>query len=89
MTCNAEHPGETEIGEDFGLGIVGEEPAELNAPLGAVGFVSDLFRAGELFVPSHLAHGFAEAGGGESRQGDGIEVLRLWLRCPAPGLSQG
>jgi hypothetical protein len=43
--------------------------------------MDDLFGAGELFVTSHLMHGFAEAGGGKSREGDGIEVFRFGLRA--------
>src|SRR3984885_7755463 len=76
VTCDAEHPGEAEVGEDLGLGVVSEEPTELNTPLGVVGFVNNLFRAGELFIASHLTHGFAEARRRERSQGDGIEVFR-------------
>jgi hypothetical protein len=39
----------------------------------------DLFRTGELLVAGDLAHGFAEAAGGECGQGYGIEVLGLGL----------
>ena len=76
---DGEHPGEAEISQDFGLGIVRRAASETECSILLVGFVNDLFRAGELLVAGHLAHGFAEAAGGECGQGDGIEVLRLGL----------
>ena len=81
MTGNREYPGEAQISEGFGFRVVGEKPAELNAPLLVIDLMNDLFRAGELLVASNLTHGFAEAGRGESGQRDGIEVLRLELRA--------
>ncbi len=81
MAGDAEYPGKTEIGEDCRLDIVGEEPAKVNAPLDGVGFVDDLFRAGKLLVARQLVHGFAEAGGGESRETNGIELLCLRFRA--------
>ena len=79
VTRDGQHPGKAEIGEDCGLGVVGQEPSKLNFPLGIVGFQDKLFGAGELFVAGYLAHGFAEAAGGESGEDDGIKVLGLGL----------
>src|ERR1700679_2982879 len=81
MTRDRKHPSEAEIGEDFGLIAVGEEPSKLNAPLGVVGFVDDLFGARELLVTGGLAHRFSETAGGQSGEGDGIKVLGLVFRA--------
>src|SRR5271156_535871 len=81
VTRDTEHPGKAKIGQNVRLGIVGEEPSKLNAPFGAVGLMEDLFRAGELFIAGHLAHGLAEAVRRKSGQSDRIEMLRLRLRA--------
>src|SRR5260370_38639092 len=89
MTCDGKHPRETEIGQNLGLGVVGEKPSKMNAPLAVVGFVDDLFGTRELLVTGHLAHGFAEAAGGESGEGGGVEVLGLGPGSPPQAYAGG
>jgi hypothetical protein len=72
-------PRKAKISENLGLDIIRVEPSKLNAPLVLISFVDDLFRASELFIPSHLLHSFTEAASGESDERDGIKVLRLGL----------
>ena len=57
VTRCREHPCEAAFDKHRRLNVVSEEPAELDVPLFVVFFLQDLFRAGELFVASHLVYG--------------------------------
>src|ERR1700730_3939423 len=54
-----------------------EKPAELDAPLSAVHFLQNLFRAGELLIPSHLVYRCAEVLTRQSCDTDGMKSLGL------------
>ena len=77
---DGQYPGETNIGEDLGLNIIGQQPAELNAALVFIGFIMDFFRAGKLFIARRLAHGFTQVCSRQSGKRDGIKVFWLGLR---------
>jgi hypothetical protein len=81
VTRDTQHPRKANIGENFRLGIIGEEPSKLNAPFRAIRLVEDLFGARKLLVTGHLPHGLAEAVRRKSSQSDRIEMLRLCLRA--------
>lgn len=78
---DGEYPCEAEIGEGFGFSFVCEEPAEVDAPLWAGGFLDDLFGAGELFITGHLTGGIAEGVCRERGQTYGVEVFWAGFGC--------
>src|SRR5215469_12226692 len=75
-----QHPGEATFDKNRRLDLRSEEPAKLNGPFFVVLFLQDLFRAGELFIPSHLVYGRAEVLGRESRKRHGMEAFGLVFR---------
>lgn len=75
MASYREHPGEAAFDQHWRLDLVSEEPAELDAPLVAIRVLQDLFRAGELFVATHLLYGRAEILRREGGKPYGVEAF--------------
>ena len=80
MARDRQYPSEADIGENLGLNIIGQQPAELNARLFFIAFIMDFFRAAKLFIARGLAHGFTKVCSRQSGKRDGIKVFWLGLR---------